>query len=196
LEPALIPRRSEDIGIRAIVVTELKLCHVKWQIFCADFVERADDAAFEYRPETFNRIRVYGTDDILTLLVLDRLAWIFCQPVIDAAFIGREQADFVSNHLSHESLSVLAGHVVEHASNHVALTLNSTNDRRLAQALAAATMNFLINVLIRVLAADPRFINLDNAAKLIGVFFDQRKEAGYSWRARIEKKYWYLYYVP
>src|SRR5580693_3776650 len=76
-------RRSKNIRIEAIVVTELKLCDVKWQIFCADFVERADDAAFEYRPETLNRIHVYGTDDVSALLVLDRLAWIFCQPIID-----------------------------------------------------------------------------------------------------------------
>jgi hypothetical protein len=139
-------------------------------------VERADDAAFEYRPETFNCIRVYGTDDVLALLVLDRLAWIFCQPVIDVAFVAREQADFVRNHLSHESLSVLAGHVVEHASNHVALTLNSTNNRRLARALAAATMNFLINMLVRVLAADVGFINLATAA-----FKDCMKSRGYQW---------------
>jgi hypothetical protein len=96
--------------------------------------------------------RVYGTGDVLTLLVLDRLAWLLCQPVLDAAFMGREQADFVRSHFPHESLGVLASHVVEHASNHIAVTLNGANDRRIARAIAAATVGFFVGGLIRVVA--------------------------------------------
>ena len=118
---------------------------------------------------------MYGTGDVLTLLVLDKLAWIPCQPVLDAAFIGREQADFVRSYFPHESLGVLASHVVEHVSNHIAVTLNSANDRRLARALAAAAVGFFVGGLIRVLAADRGFVNLHNATELVCIFLDRRQ---------------------
>jgi hypothetical protein len=51
-------RRIENIGVRAIVVPELKLGNVKWEIFFAHLVECAHNAAFEYRPEALNRVRV------------------------------------------------------------------------------------------------------------------------------------------
>jgi hypothetical protein len=47
--------RPEHVGIAAVVVPELKFRGVEWQIFGANFVERADHAAFEDRPEAFNR---------------------------------------------------------------------------------------------------------------------------------------------
>jgi predicted secreted hydrolase len=47
-------RRSENIGIKAVIVAELKLGNVQRHIFSGHFVERAR-ATFEDRPETFNR---------------------------------------------------------------------------------------------------------------------------------------------
>jgi hypothetical protein len=34
-------------------------------------VERANHAAFEYRPEPFNRVRVNGANNVLALMVID-----------------------------------------------------------------------------------------------------------------------------
>ena len=45
-------RASEHVGIEAVVISELKLGNIERHIFCAHFVERADQAAFEERPET------------------------------------------------------------------------------------------------------------------------------------------------
>ena len=58
-------RRSENFRVLAVVVPELKFRNVQRHIFCADFVERADNAAFENRPEAFNRVGVNCADDVL-----------------------------------------------------------------------------------------------------------------------------------
>src|ERR1700682_3697120 len=46
-------RLAEDVLILAIIVTELKFGDVERQIFGADLVESADNAALEDRPEAF-----------------------------------------------------------------------------------------------------------------------------------------------
>ena len=51
-------RLAEDVGVVAVVVAELELGDVERQIFGADFVECADNAALEDRPEAFNRVGV------------------------------------------------------------------------------------------------------------------------------------------
>jgi len=43
-------RRFENVIAEAIIVPELELRNVKMQIFLADIVESADDAAVEARP--------------------------------------------------------------------------------------------------------------------------------------------------
>ena len=58
-------RRSENIRVEAVVVAELKFRDVQRHIFGADFVERADHAALEDRPEAFNRVGVDRADDVL-----------------------------------------------------------------------------------------------------------------------------------
>jgi len=59
---ASLDRRSEDIRVRPIIITELELRNIERHIFAAHFVERADDAALEDRPEAFNRVRVDRAD--------------------------------------------------------------------------------------------------------------------------------------
>ena len=57
----------------AVIVAELELRDVQRQVFRADFVERAHDAALEDAPEAFNRIGVDRADDVLPRVVIDRL---------------------------------------------------------------------------------------------------------------------------
>lgn len=54
----------EDIGILAVVVTELKFCDVEREVFCADLVESAHDAALDEAPEAVNRLRVDGAHNV------------------------------------------------------------------------------------------------------------------------------------
>jgi hypothetical protein len=48
----------KNVRVLAVIVAELKLRNIERHIFGADLVERANDPAFEDRPEALNRIRV------------------------------------------------------------------------------------------------------------------------------------------
>jgi hypothetical protein len=50
--------RSKNIGVLAVIVSELKLSDIERHVLAADLVERPDDTALEYRPEALNRVRV------------------------------------------------------------------------------------------------------------------------------------------
>ncbi len=64
-------RGSEDIPVLAIVITELKLCHVQRHVFFANLVESADDAALEDGPKAFDGLGVDGANNILAGGVVD-----------------------------------------------------------------------------------------------------------------------------
>ena len=53
--------RTKDIRIGAVVISELKFRDVQRHIFGRNFVEAANDAALEDRPETLNRVGVNRT---------------------------------------------------------------------------------------------------------------------------------------
>jgi hypothetical protein len=160
-------RRSKHVGIHAVIVAELKLGNVQWHIFGAHLVERADYAAFEDRPETFNRVGVNRTDNVLLVTVFYGLARIFLQAPIDLVLVRRQQADFIGHGLTDKLFDVLLRDVIEYAGNHIALALNRTDDGRLASSSAAALAVVALNpVAVVILAADPCFVNLDNSAKL------------------------------
>ena len=57
-------RFAENVSVVAVVVAELELRDIQRQVLGADFVERANDAALEDRPEAFNRVGVDRADDV------------------------------------------------------------------------------------------------------------------------------------
>jgi hypothetical protein len=159
--------RPEHVGIEAVVIAELEFGDVERHIFGAHFVERADNAALEDRPEALNRIRVDRTDHVLLFVVLHGLTRVFGQAIINLVIVGRQQANFVGNHLADERHSAFGVDVIEHAGNHVALPLHRANDCRLAGGLRAGlAVVALVPVAILVLAADERFVHFHNAPKL------------------------------
>jgi hypothetical protein len=162
---APINDRAEDIRIHPIVVSELKFGDVQRQIFVAHLVECSDHAAFENRPKALNRVRVHRADNILPKVVLDALARILSQAIVNLIGVGGEQAHFFRNHLADERFGVLFGDVIQHASDDVALALNGTDDRSFVS--AASEMRSLIPMFVLILAADERFVHLDNAAELL-----------------------------
>jgi hypothetical protein len=160
-------RLLKHVRIHPVIVTELKLRDVERHVFCAHFVERADHAAFEDRPEAFNRVRVNRADHVLLYLVAHGFERIFRQAVIDLMIVGREQANLVRNHFTHKRFNVALRYVVQHASDHVSLALDRADDRGFASACATALAGFLVPMAVVVFAADPRLVNLDYAAKLL-----------------------------
>jgi hypothetical protein len=58
-------RFAEDVGVAAIVVAELELCHVQRQVLGADFRECADNTTLDDGPEAFNRVDVNRADYVI-----------------------------------------------------------------------------------------------------------------------------------
>src|SRR5579863_9121044 len=94
---ASFDRRAEDIGVFAIVISELKFCDVKMQIFSADLVKSSNIAAFQDRPEAFDGLRMDRTVNVLMRAVVNSLMGItvFSESLVSGPLIGAKQADLV-----------------------------------------------------------------------------------------------------
>lgn len=126
-------RRSENIRIFAVIIAELKLRNIERHIFGADFVEASDDPAFENRPKALNRVRVDCADNVLPNAVIDRAMRVIGQPVIDAALIGREQANLVRDGFANEGFCGLLGDVLQDASDDATLAAGCAGDLPLSK---------------------------------------------------------------
>jgi hypothetical protein len=156
-------RASKHIGVVPVVIAELKFRDVQRQIFGAHFVERADHAALEDRPEALNRVGVNCTDHILALAVINGRMIKFLQIVaVVTRRVGRQQTDFVRDGFIDEIEHGLRRDALQNSGDYVALALNRTDDWRL---VAAAMAYALIPVAIVVLAANPRLVHFHDAAK-------------------------------
>jgi hypothetical protein len=113
--------RSEDIGIKPIVISELKLRDVQRHVFAADLVKAAYDPALEDRPEAFNRICVNRADDVLASGVMRAQVWVFGQTLVDRAFVGCEQADLVGHDLADKFLRNIGADAIDDAGDYAAL---------------------------------------------------------------------------
>ena len=126
-------RRSEHVGVEAIVIPELKFRDVDRHIFGAHLVERADYAALEDRPEALNRVGMNSADHVLLAMMIDEGVRIFfIQFFVTVPSVGRQQANLVGNNLVHEVNRGFAGYAFQNAGDDVALALNGTDDRRFA----------------------------------------------------------------
>lgn len=123
-------RRSEDVGIEAVVIAELKLRDVERQIFGAYLMIAAHDTALYQRPETFDRIGVNSTNDALTGFMIDHAMRIFFAEIaVSAVVIRAEQAHFLGNCFAYEFRDCCFVDAKDNARNDVALTLHGVNDR-------------------------------------------------------------------
>jgi hypothetical protein len=85
-------RRAENVWIVPIIISELKFGNVERQIFAADFVEAAHDAAFQERPKAVNSLGVNNAINVLTRGVQHGL--VPFQFPISRIVVSRNQADF------------------------------------------------------------------------------------------------------
>jgi hypothetical protein len=166
-------RRPEDIRILPIVVAELELGDIERHIFTAHFVECADNAALEDRPEAFNGLSMDCTDDILAFGVVNNAVRIFpIEPLVATPLIRAKQADFMRDSFADERSKSVRSDIRDDARNNVAFAADSADDWRFAgtdPAGPASTAAF-IPMPVFGQAADESFIDLDNAAELIDVF--------------------------
>lgn len=157
---------TENVGIVAVVVTELELRDVQGQIFAADLVIGAHHTALNQRPEPFNRVRVDGTNNIFARAVPDDLMReAAVQVPIAGVFIGCEQTDLVRHGFMNEAVQSASVCVVDDAGNDVALAFDGADDGKLASGSGADKIA-LVLVFVRGLPTDIGFVNLDNAHEL------------------------------
>jgi len=157
-------RCPEHVGIAAVIVSELKLRDVQRHILGGHLVERADHAALEDRPKTFNRVGMDRADNVLVRFVVNHLVRVLAQIVaVSRPGVGRQQTDLIGNGFVHEGQHRVRCDALKNASNHVALTLHCANDWCLA--FRRAELPF-VPVTVFVLAADPSLVHFHDAAKL------------------------------
>src|SRR6185369_16468178 len=160
---ATLNSRAENVAIKAVVVFELAFRDVQRQIFAADFVIAADDAALELRPEALNRVRVHRADHVAMRGMIDGLVVVaIAEPVIDLTLIGRDQAHSVADSFLDELLGSVAVQLVEHAGNDVATTFDRANDWRLGNG-TASFVRPIFPVLVLIFTTDECFVDFDDA---------------------------------
>lgn len=59
-QSAPLNRRSEDIGVFAVVIPELKFCNVQVKILFTDLIERPDYATLQNLPEALDCISMWS----------------------------------------------------------------------------------------------------------------------------------------
>jgi hypothetical protein len=85
-------RCSENIVVKAIIIPELELRNVKWHVFGADLVERADDTTLENAPETLNRLGVDSANNVLVFGVVNgRMGIGLVEPLVANPLIRAER---------------------------------------------------------------------------------------------------------
>jgi hypothetical protein len=89
-----LDRRSENVRVLPVVIAELELSNIERHVFAAHFVECADHAALEDRPETFNGLSMDCPDDILAPGMVHSGMRIFAvKTLITSPLISAKQAD-------------------------------------------------------------------------------------------------------
>jgi len=170
---ASFDRRSEDVLVLAIVIAELELGNIERHIFAAHFVERADHAALEDRPEAFDSLSVNCADDILASGVINGRVWIILiERIVAGILIGAKQADFVGDGFANKGGESGGIYIRNHARDHIPLAADGADDWRFARTNAAgsaAAAAAFIPMPVLGQAADESFIDLDDSAKLVNV---------------------------
>jgi hypothetical protein len=163
--------RSEDIGIIAVIVAELKFRDIQRQILAAYLVITAHDAALNQRPKALNRIGMNCANDVLTSLMVHSAMRIFAaKMVVDLVSVGAKQADFFGNGLSHEFVDCRAVDTQYNARNDVALSLDCTDDGSFERILATSARSAaLIPMAILIFGADIGFVHFNDTAELLDV---------------------------
>jgi hypothetical protein len=170
-----LDRRSENVGVEPIVVSELKLRDVQRHIFGAHFVEGANHTALEDRPKTFDGLSVDRADNVLAFGVIDYAMWeLFTEFFISGPLVSAEQTNLVRDGFADEGYKRIGADVFNDASHNVALAADCANDSSLAGADAtrSAATAALIPMAVLGFAADESLVDLDDAAKLPDVLHE------------------------
>jgi hypothetical protein len=163
--------RSKNIGVLAVIVSELKLSDIERHVLAADLVERPDDTALEYRPEALNRVRVDRADNIFMRGVIDDfvLRKNLIEVLIANPMIGNQEADFVRDGLAYKTGESRGADVLDHTGDNATFATDRTSDDGLARSGAASAVTTTPIMPVLCFAADESFINFDNASEFFKI---------------------------
>jgi hypothetical protein len=134
-----LDRRSENVRILPVIISELKLGDIERHIFAAHFVECADHAALEDRPKAFNRVGMDCADNVLASSMINSRVWIvLIERIVGWILIGTKQADSVRHRFADERGENGGIHVRDYPRNVIPLAADSADDWRFAGANAAS----------------------------------------------------------
>jgi hypothetical protein len=152
-------RGTEDVLVVTIVIAPLEFGDIQRQIFAADFVETAHDAALQERPETINRLSMDRAIDVLaSAMPHDTMPF---QLAISRMIISRDQANFFRNGFADEAVQSFNVGMVDDAGHDIALALDGADNSILA--FPASSGRALVPMAVLFLAADIGFVNFDDA---------------------------------
>src|ERR1700730_2505595 len=164
--------RSKNIRILPIVISELELGDIERHIFAAHFVECADYAALEDRPEAFDGLGVNRADDILALGMVNNAVRIFAvKSSVSGPLVSTKQANFMRDRFADEGGESFGIHVCDHARDYIAFAADCANDWSFAGTnTAGSAAAALIPMPVLGQAANESFIDLDDTAELSNIF--------------------------
>lgn len=159
----------KNVWILAIVVAIRKFVQVQRQVFPADVVVGAHDAALQQAPE---RIQIVGVNDTMNVFAstVANMAMLESETrkvMVPVCFISGDKFDiFADGFLDKIVERGLVG-AFNDAADHVALARDGSDDANLSA--PAGNMAFLVPVAILVLSADVGFVNFHDAHQLLEI---------------------------
>src|ERR1700687_350483 len=167
---------SKDVGVLAIVESELKFREVKGQVLLGDMMIGSDNAALEQAPEVFQIVSMHFAAHILARAMADRfMAIAKCFEIaIATMLISGDQINFIADRLTDEPIQGSGVRVLDYLADHVALAGNRADYAYLTGADTASDVRLLVPVAVLVLPAKERLIYFHDAHQLSKVRFFHR----------------------
>src|SRR5262249_16685613 len=128
---------AEDVVLFSVVVSELELRNIEWQVLAADLMESADHAALNQGPEALDGLNVDDARDIFASGVRPHGGGkVVVHLPIGEIVVCADQADFVRAGFGDELPRGAHLDIFDDAGDDVALASYSASDGRLARVTA------------------------------------------------------------
>jgi hypothetical protein len=167
-------RFPKDVGVFTIIESELKLREVQGQVFSTYVVIGAHDSALKETPKVLHAVRVDLAANVFTRLMIDGLMRVLhrLEPAITAVFVSGNQTNAICDRLANEATKRTRVGILDHFAEDIAFASDSADDCDFAGIGCAASAVFgaHLRMTVALLAADVRFIDLNNSHQLLEIW--------------------------
>ncbi|MGA8791303.1 MAG: hypothetical protein WB498_00100 [Candidatus Binatus sp.] len=168
-------RVTENVGISAIVMPELKLVQVERQVFLRHIVVGAYYPTFQETPKVFDILGMYLAANVFACRMADysMLAPVYADRVVGWVFVGCYQVNFARTYLVHETSKTIRAGILDNFADYISLAADRADDGGFAA--HAGNVLFLIPVAVPVLATDARFVHFHDTHEFLEVRIGQSR---------------------